>query len=127
MKKPRPSVTEGETIRVVTGCGRMYITVNSVDGQLFEVFAVLGKAGSCTKIVMEGISRIVTLALRCDVPVEEIVAQLKGLRCPEPCMFPREERVLSCPDAIAKVLEERVLGRGVRELVPSRSGVEELE
>ncbi len=121
-KKPRPQTTEGMTVRVNTGCGKLYVTLNSVDGKLFEVFAALGKAGSCAKTVMEGISRMVTLALRHDVPVEEIVKQLKGLRCPEPYLFPKEERVFGCPDAIAKVLEERVLGVGTRTLPVTKSG-----
>ena len=125
-KRSRPKVTQGMTVRVPTGCGNLYVTLNSDDDGLFEVFAALGKAGSCAKVVMEGISRVVTLAIRCGVSVEEIVKQLKGLQCPGPYMFPKEDRVLSCPDAIAKVLEENVMNpRGfVREVVQSRSGVE---
>ena len=128
-KRPRPKVIKGETVKVSTGCGNLYVTLNSDDDGVFEVFAALGKAGSCAKCVMEGISRVVTLAIRCGVPVDEIVKQLKGLQCPIPNMFPKEDRVLSCPDAIAKVLEERVMNLEgfVREVVPSKSGVEGLE
>ena len=126
-KKVRPTELVSKTVKVKTGCGNMYITLGNDDEGIFEVFAALGKAGSCAKCQMEGISRIVTLALRCDVPVEEIVKQLKGLQCPAPNMFPKEDRVLSCPDAIAKVLEENVMKVGAREIVPSKSGVEGLE
>ena len=123
-KKSRPKITKGETVKVPTGCGNLYVTINRDDDGIFEVFAALGKAGSCAKCVMEGISRVVTLAIRCDVPIPEIVKQLKGLQCPGPAMFPKEDRVLSCPDAIAKVLEERVMGVGVREVAQSKSGGE---
>lgn len=126
-KKPRPKELAGKSVKVRTGCGPMYVTLNSDDEGIFEVFAVLGKAGSCTKCVMEGISRVVTLALRCDVDVKEIVKQLKGLQCPEPVMFPKPERVLSCPDGIAKVLEEHVMGTKTRKIVPSKSGMGGLE
>ena len=128
-KKSRPKVTKGKTVKVPTGCGSMYVTVAYDDDGLFEVFAALGKAGSCAKCVMEGISRVVTLAIRCGVPTDEIVKQLKGLQCPVPNMFPKEDRVLSCPDAIAKVLEEYVVNPEgfVREIVPSKSGVGGLE
>ena len=110
-KKRRPKVASGETIKVETGCGHMYVTLNSDEDGVFEVFAALGKAGSCTKCVMEGISRVVTLALRCGVPVDEIVKQLRGLQCPMPMMFPKESRILSCPDGVARVLEERVIAK----------------
>ena len=129
VKKRRPKVIKGETVKVLTGCGNMYVTINRDDEGLFEVFAALGKAGSCAKVQIEGISRVVTLAIRCGVPTEEIVKQLKGLQCPVPNMFPKEDRVLSCPDAIAKVLEENVMcPEGfVREVAPSKSGMEGLE
>jgi len=128
-KKPRPKELVGKTVRVSTGCGYMYVTLNSSNDGVFEVFAALGKSGSCTKCVMEGVARVVTLALRCGVPVDELVKQLKGLQCPMPVMFPKEERVLSCPDGVAKVLEEHIMNPegGTRTIVPSKSGEEGLE
>ena len=126
-KRKRPNVLKGKTVRVETGCGHMYVTVCNDEMGVFEVFSALGKSGSCTKCVMEGISRVVTLALRCGVPVEEIMKQLKGLQCPLPVMFPKNERVLSCPDGVAKVLEELVMDVGTRTIEPSKSGTEGFE
>jgi ribonucleoside-diphosphate reductase alpha chain len=126
-KRKRPDVLEGKTVKVKTGCGNLYTTLNSDGGKLIEVFAALGKSGSCTKCVMEGIARIVSLALKYDVPVEEIVKQLKGLQCPSPMMWPKEDRVLSCPDCIAKVLEEHELLVAIREVEPTKSEMEGLE
>lgn len=126
-KRKRPRVTTGKIVKVATGCGNMYVTIaNDKDG-VFEVFAALGKSGSCAKTITEGLSRQITLSLRCGVPVKEIVKQLKGLQCPAPVMFPKKDRVLSCPDAVAKVLEEHVLGVKTREVEPSKSGKEGLE
>jgi len=81
----------------------MYVTVNRVDGEVFEVFAALGKAGTCAKVQSEALTRTVTLALRFGVPLEEIVKELQYLRCPSP-VWEDGEQALSCPDAIAKVL-----------------------
>ena len=105
-KKERPQTLSGKTVKVTTGCGSMYVTLNGDDVGVFEVFAALGKAGSCAKVQSEALTRMVTLALKYDVPMQEIIDELQGLQCPSPWLFPMEERTLSCPDAIAKVLRE---------------------
>ena len=107
-KKLRPKELSGETVRVHTGCGSMYVTLNGDDSGVFEVFAALGKSGSCAKVQTEALTRMITLALKYGVPMKEIVDELIGLRCPNPIMFPEEEQVLSCPDGIAKVLRQEV-------------------
>ena len=107
-KKSRPKQLEGKTIKVSTGCGSMYVTLNGDDGGVFEVFAALGKSGSCAKVQTEALTRMVTLALKYGVPMKEIVDELNGLQCPNPIMFPLEERVLSCPDGIARILRQEV-------------------
>jgi len=99
-KKPRPKDTEGKITKVPTGCGNMYVTLGRVDSELFEVFSTLGKAGGCAKCLLEGLTRSVTLGLRCGIPVEMFVDQLSDLRCPNPHL-----ETLSCVDGIAKVME----------------------
>jgi len=102
----RPVELEGKTARVKTGsCGNLYITVNVNDGKPYEVLARLGKAGGCATCQNEALTRSITLGLKNGIPVKEYVDELRGLQCPGPFMFPKEERVLSCPDGIAKVLE----------------------
>lgn len=104
VKKERPRVAKGETPRVETGCGHLYVTVNCNDDNPIEVFARLGKAGGCSTCQNEALTRSITLGLRYGVPVEEYVRQLQGLQCPIPMSWPEKERVLSCADGIAKVL-----------------------
>jgi len=72
------------------------------------VFAHLGKAGTCTSCQNEALTRAITLGLRFGIPVTEFVKELKGLRCQNAHMWPEEERTLSCPDAIARVLGEYI-------------------
>jgi ribonucleoside-diphosphate reductase alpha chain len=82
----------------------MYVTVNFDDkGRPFEVFATQGKAGGCESANLEGISRMVSLALRSGIRASEIVRQLKGITCC-PC-WDNGTQVHSAPDAVAIAIE----------------------
>jgi ribonucleoside-diphosphate reductase alpha chain len=105
-KKVRKKVLSGSTTEVTTGCGHLYVTVNKDGEEPIEVFATLGKAGDCEKCQNEAITRLVTLGLRYEIPLFEIHKQLNGLRCPKPAFGGgKDGNVLSCPDAISRVLK----------------------
>lgn len=104
-KRNRPKVTQGKTYKVLSGCGNMYITPAWDGGVLIEVFATLGKAGGCASAQLEAITRSISLGLKYGIPVEEYIAELKDVKCPNPA-WDGKERVLSCSDAIAGVLEK---------------------
>ena len=55
----------------------------------------------------EAICRLASLALRSGVNMETVMKQLSGIRCPAP-IWQKGGMVLSCPDAIAKVLDHYV-------------------
>lgn len=103
--KDRPEVTVGRTVKVGTGCGNLYVTINEDEAGPFEVFASLGKAGGCAASQIEAISRVISLALRSGLEPEAIIKQLKGIRCPSP-LWQKGGMILSCPDAIGKALEK---------------------
>jgi len=105
--KPRPEVIIGTTTKITTGCGNLYVTVNQDnEGNLFEVFTQMGKAGGCAASQLEAIGRLISLALRGGIDIKVIIEQLKGIRCPSP-NWANGKRIFSCADAIARVLEKR--------------------
>jgi len=104
--RPRPVATTGKTIRVETGCGYLYVTINEDEMGLCEVFATMGKSGGCAMSQIEGISRLISTALRAGLDIEAIIKQLKGIRCPSPKMGKDGSVVLSCADGIAHAIEE---------------------
>jgi ribonucleoside-diphosphate reductase alpha chain len=106
--KPRPEVVSGSTYKIRTGYGTLFVTVNNdEDGKPFEVFAAIGKTGGFFAAKSEAICRLISLALRCGIDVEEIIGQLKGIRGPMPS-WGRYGQVLSIPDAISHVLREHI-------------------
>ncbi len=107
--KPRPEVILGTTTKVTTGCGNLYITVNQdEDGNFFEVFTQMGKAGGCAASQLEAVGRLVSLSLRGGIDTKVIVEQLKGIRCPSPS-WDKGKKIFSCADAIGRILEKRTL------------------
>lgn len=106
-KKPRyrPDITRGITERIRVGCGtNLFITINEDDESLAELFLSLGKSGGCVASHIEAMGRLISLALRSQIEPDEIIIQLKSIRCPSPIFGP-EGPVLSCADAVAKAIE----------------------
>ena len=105
----RPEVVQGTTTKVATGCGNLYVTINfDGNGNPFEVFTQMGKAGGCAASQLEAIGRLSSLAFRSGVEVKSIIEQLRNIRCPSPS-WEKGQRIFSCADAIARVIERRLV------------------
>ena len=102
--RERPEITTGITQKIETGCGHLYVTINSDKKGACEIFTQMGKVGGCASAQLEAIARLTSLLLRSNVKVSAIARQLKGIRCPSP-MWNNGEIVTSCADGIAKSLE----------------------
>jgi len=101
---PRPRTTRGFTTEYDVACGTLYITLNTdAEGNPLETFLATGKGGVC-RANTEAISRLVSVILRSKISYGVITKQLKGIRCPV-CLAQGKE-VTSCPDALARVLQE---------------------
>ena len=106
-KLKRPSTTQGTITKIETGCGHLYVTVGKDNGNIIEVFATLGKSGGCAKAQGEAITRSLSLGLKYGIPVEEYIKEFDNIRCPSPALD-NGIQVLSCADAIAKVLKKEI-------------------
>jgi ribonucleoside-diphosphate reductase alpha chain len=106
LQRSRGAVLTGETREKVTGCGSLYVTINSDVLGPRELFANMGKAGGCASASTEALGRLISLAFRYGAPPEKIAKQLKGIRCHVPLGF-GQNQVLSCPDAIGKALADK--------------------
>jgi ribonucleoside-diphosphate reductase alpha chain len=105
-KLKRPDVLYGATYRIKTGCGNMYVIINSIDGKISEVFGVLGKTGGCAASQLNAICMMVSDALRLGHDIDDSIKRLKGQRCNNPCQEGEEKDwVWSCADAIGRALE----------------------
>lgn len=117
--RPRPEVIQGTTTKVATGCGNLYVTINiDQDGKPFELFTQMGKAGGCASSQMEALGRLVSLAFRSGIEVKAIIEQLRNIRCPSPS-WEKGQRIFSCADAIARVVEKRLISDTVGSAVKS--------
>lgn len=113
---PRPRSAHGMTHRLDTGCGKLYLTVNYQpgSGEILETFITTGSDGGCL-VYTEATSRLISLAIRGGIPIEEIIEQLQGTHsCPSYMLARGKGRNLSpgrsCASAIAnkvaKIKEE---------------------
>lgn len=109
--RPRPELTFGTTRKIRTGCGNLYVTINTDEkGKPFELFSQMGKAGGCAASQSEAISRLISFALRSGSDLTPIIKQLKGICCHSPSWH-NGMRVLSCADAIAIAVEKFMVGQ----------------
>jgi ribonucleoside-diphosphate reductase alpha chain len=101
--RPRPEITYGMTKKYKIGnCGKLYVTINSDENGICEVFTNTGEEG-CSALT-EAVGRLISIAIRSGIDLESIKDQLKGIRCAT-CIADPDTHVLSCPDAIAKAID----------------------
>jgi len=86
--KLRPPVLTGSTIRVQTGLGSAWITINDTEEGPFEVFVNIGRGGSDIQADAEAIGRLISLIFR----------RIGGSR--------PNEHAESVPDGIARALQQ---------------------
>ncbi|MDX9893404.1 MAG: vitamin B12-dependent ribonucleotide reductase [Patescibacteria group bacterium] len=107
-KRERPMMMRGTTYKVNTSYGSLYVTINDdQEGNPFEIFATIGKAGGFFSAKSESTCRLASLALRSGIPAQEVIKQIKGIRGPMPS-WSEGGMILSLPDAIAQILEKHI-------------------
>jgi ribonucleoside-diphosphate reductase alpha chain len=114
----RPMTLIGETHRINTANGHLYITVNRMpNGEIIEIMPQLGKGGNKMNSMTEAVGRLLSTGLQKPLTIKEIVKQLKGINDESTwCKLDENDtkpvQILSIPDAIAKLLEKKYLTNG---------------
>ncbi len=119
--KTRPEVLNGKTYRVATPLGKAFISINEdTDGNIFEVFINVGRAGSDITADAEAIGRLISLTFRIpsaytpDQIAQELIAQLRGIGGSSSTGF-GTSRVRSLADAVAKTIEQHQASKIITE------------
>ncbi len=115
--EPAPEVSVGKTVKVHSGCGSLWVTLNKNDeGNANHIFVNRGSKGTCVAHQI-AVSRLISLALRGGIKPEDVVDQLLSI---ETCSSFRDlnrdakrngkkySRGSSCPAAIGILLDEYV-------------------
>ena len=110
--KPRPDVLYGRTQKLITPLGKAFISINDdADGNIFEVFINVGRAGSDITADAEAIGRLISLTFRIpsdygsDQIALKVISQLRGIGGSSSTGF-GADRVRSLADAVAKAIEQ---------------------
>jgi len=114
VKRRSIGTTSGQTIVKHTSCSpNMYITVNSQDDNVFEVFT--NSSQGCQSNI-NTITRMASLSLRSGVKVEEVIKELRSNTC-SACTVMKSKGAkgisISCGAAIAESIEEIYKGSQV--------------
>lgn len=110
----RPNKLQGNTYKVQTPVGNAFVVINAdPEGNPFEVFINVGKAGSHVMADAEAIGRLISLSLRvpsrypAKAVAEAVVDQLSGIGGADSVGF-GNNRVRSLADGVAKVIREYI-------------------
>jgi ribonucleoside-diphosphate reductase alpha chain len=117
----RPEILPGQTIRVRSRFGTVYVTLNeNCEGLPFEIFLNTGKCGSDLAAHAEAIGRLCSLLLLLPSPVSEvqriqsIIKNLSGIGGGKNSP---DEVFRSVPDALAFALSQYLQERGLKPAV----------
>jgi ribonucleoside-diphosphate reductase alpha chain len=110
----RPSKLQGNTYKVQTPVGTAFVVINADEqGNPFEVFINVGKAGTHVMADAEAMGRLISLSLRvpsaypAKAVAEAVVDQLSGIGGADSVGF-GNNRVRSLADGVAKVIREYI-------------------
>lgn len=110
-RKIRPEILNSKTYKIKTPCGNLYLRFGYDErGNLFEVFATMGKSGNCVYSHLEAVSRLLCDIFKYDgTDIEDkrhAIEHLFNINCGN-VWITKGIKYVSCLDLIAKkTLEE---------------------
>jgi ribonucleoside-diphosphate reductase alpha chain len=122
-KRQRPAALRGYTMKMNSPLGDLYVTINEDErGRPFEVFCTLGKAGGAAMADAEAMGRLMSLALRSGIPIQQVKDQVRGISC-DRAVGLGPNKVLSVPDAVGQAIERYLEEKaGIQEALPLTVG-----
>jgi ribonucleoside-diphosphate reductase alpha chain len=104
---PLPEIMSAIRIKQVTPFGNMHIkiVVDPVSQREYEIFAQLGKGGDLACSDLEGMCRLISLYLRVNGSLNDIVAQLDGIGS-SLSVPTKDGRIASLADGLAKAIQK---------------------
>ena len=115
----RPRDLFGETFKVQSGCGKLFVTINEHNGKPYEVFIQSGGDGGC-EAGNQALGRTISLALRNGGDIRSIIKQLCKVKCPAALRNQRSEGK-SCSDIVGKLIKEYMPDEDIEEIPKSIS------
>lgn len=109
--RPIPAAVSGTTYRRQTPLGTIRVVINTADGEPFEIFLFMGRAGSEVQSFAEALGRTISVALRLPGPLPAhdrlatLADQLVGIGGAHQVGF-GPQRVLSVVDAVGQILRD---------------------
>ena len=103
-KRTRPNALPGVTYKMDTNphCGEIFITITTdAAGQPLELFVRFGKAGHCGAAIFDGVTKIVSYALRSGMDPQDVVKAFSGIIC----SYGRQTCLNAVAEALAEVME----------------------
>jgi len=97
----------GSTARGKSACGKVFATYNLKGNKPWELFAGMGKGGGCHRAFQEAIGRLGSIAFQHGASIEDVIKQLRGIKCPHPLFLGEDLQIHSCLDAVGRLLEEQ--------------------
>ena len=98
----RPRELVGRTFLAQSGCCRLYITINSMNGKPIEVF--IRTVGAGCEASSNALGRSISTGLQNGVPYEKFVKQFAKVSCVSAIKNKKSEGI-SCADVVGKCIE----------------------
>lgn len=103
--RERPELLQGTTRKQSSCCGDLFITLNQDATGPYEILTQLSKTFGNEGSLLEVISKLISLALKCGIDPNEIQEQIQGSFCLK--HFNSEKAVLKSPlEMLVQTLEE---------------------
>ncbi len=104
---PLPEIMSAIRLKQVTPFGNMHIkiVVDPIAQREYEIFAQLGKGGDIACSDLEGMCRLISLYLRVNGSLDDIVAQLDGIGS-SLSVPTKDGRIASLADGLSKAIQK---------------------